>query len=190
MYTGRGFALNPLPFSAGWLVAVREDYNGLTYWRIYARTRYQDGSQGIPLLVHPWDLDARHSGNTQAYEQGGAFAPIPQGYWVDITDLASRFGWQRLPALVNWRTYYAAARVNQFVVTGGLNWQNAMAQLYPVEAIATPTFVPTPTTTLTPTRTPWPGRRYYQTSTPTVTPVTPTATFRPTWTPAASTPTP
>lgn len=190
LYTGRGFALNPLPFSAGWLVAVREDYNGQTYWRIYARTRYQDGSQGIPLSVHPWDLDARHSGNTQAYEQGGALAPIPQGYWVDLTDLAARFGWQRLPALVNWRTYYAAARVNQFVITGGLNWQDAMAQLYPVEAIATPTFVPTPTTTLTPTRTPWPGRRYYQTSTPTVTPVTPTATFRPTWTPAPSTLTP
>ena len=190
LYTGRGFALNPLPFSAGWLVAVREDYNGLTYWRIYARTRYQDGSQGIPLSMHPWDLDARHNGNTQAYEQGGALAPIPQGYWVDLTDLAARFGWQRLPALVNWRTYYAAARVNQFVITGGLNWQDAMAQLYPVEAIATPTFVPTPTTTLTPTRTPWPGRRYYQTSTPTVTPVTPTATFRPTWTPAPSTLTP
>jgi hypothetical protein len=36
------------------------------YWRIYVRTRYQDGSQGSPLSVHPWDLDARHSGDTQA----------------------------------------------------------------------------------------------------------------------------
>lgn len=190
LYTGRGFALNPLPFSAGWLVAAREDFNGQTYWRLYARTRYQDGSQGIPLHVHPWDLDARHNGDTRAYEQGGAPAPIPVGYWVDITNMAAQFGWQRLPALVGWRTYYAASRVNQFVITDGLNWKDAMAQLYPVEAIATPTFVPTPTTTLTPTRTPWPGRRYYQTNTPTVTPVTPTATNRPTWTPAASTPTP
>lgn len=184
LYTGRGFALNTLPFSAGWLVSVREDYNGQTYWRIYARTRYQDGSQGIPLTTHPWNLDARHNGDTQAYEQGGEFAPIPEGYWYDLTDLAIQFGWQRLPALVDWRTYYSAARYNQFVIPDGLSWKDALAQLYPEEAIATPTFVPTPTTTLTPTRTPWPGRRYYQTNTPTPTPVTPTATNRPTWTPS------
>lgn len=190
LYTGRGFALNPLPFSAGWIVSVREDYNGQTYWRIYVRTRYQDGSQGSPLAVHPWNLDARHSGNTQAYEQGGALAEIPAGYWLDLTDLAARFGWQRLPALVDWRTYYAAARFNQFVITDGLSWNAAMAQLYPEEAIATPTYVPTPTTTLTPTRTPYPGRRYYHTNTPTPTPVTPTATYRPTWTAAATTPMP
>lgn len=190
LYTGRGFAINPLPFSAGWLVSVREDFNGQTYWRIYARTRYQDGSQGAPLRVHPWNLDARYSGDTTAYEQGGAQAPIPEGYWLDLTDLAAQYGWQRLPALVDWRTYYAAARFNQFVMTDGLSWEDAMAQLYPAEAIATPTYVPTPTITLTPTRTPWPGRRYYQTNTPTVTPVTPTATNRPTWTPLAATPTP
>ncbi len=190
LYTGRGFALNPLPFSAGWLVSVREDYNGQTYWRIYARARYQDGSQGIPLSVHPWNLDARHNGDTRAYEQGGQLAPIPEGYWYDLTDLAAQFDWQRLPALVDWRTYYAAARFNQFVIPDGLSWKDAMAQLYPEEAIATPTFVPTPTTTLTPTRTPWPGRRYYQTNTPTPTPVTPTATNRPTWTPPAETPIP
>lgn len=190
LYTGRGFALNPLPFSAGWLISVREEYNGQTYWRIYARTRYQDGSQGIPLSVHPWDLEARHNGDTRAYEQGGALAPVPQGYWLDLTDLAAQFGWQRLPALVDWRTYYAASRFNQFVITGGLSWTDAMAQLYPEEAIMTPTFVPTPTTTLTPTRTPYPGRRYYQTATRTATPVTPTATNRPTWTPPAVTATP
>ncbi|GAP14393.1 periplasmic component of the Tol biopolymer transport system [Longilinea arvoryzae] len=190
LYTGRGFALNPLPFSAGWMVSVREDYNGQTYWRIYVKARYQDGSQGIPLSAHPWNLDARHSGDTRAYEQGGELAPIPDGYWLDLTDLAAQFGWQRLPALVDWRTYYAASRFNQFVIPDGLSWKDAMAQLYPEEAIATPTFVPTPTTTLTPTRTPWPGRRYYQTNTPTPTPVTPTATNRPTWTPLAATPTP
>lgn len=188
LYTGRGIALNPLPFSAGWLVTIREDYNGQTYWRLFARTRYQDGSQGIPLSAHPWDLEARHSGDTKAYEQGGALAPIPQGYWVDLTDLAAQFGWARLPAFVNWRTYYSAARANQFVITGGLSWQNAMAQLYPVEAIATPTYVPTPTITPTPTRTLYPGQRYYHTRTPTPTPITPTPTFRPTWTPPASIP--
>ena len=190
LYTGRAFALNPLPFSAGWLISVREDFNGQTYWRLYARTRYQDGSQGSPLSVHPWNLDARHSGDTQAYEHGGTLAPIPAGYWLDLTDLAARYGWQRLPALTNWRSYYAASRFNQFVMRDGLSWKEAMAQLYPEEAIVTPTFVPTPTITMTPTRTLIPGRRYYQTSTPTVTPVTPTATNRPTWTPPAATPTP
>lgn len=190
LYTGRAFALNPLPFSAGWLVSVREDYNGQTYWRLYARTRYQDGSQGSPMTAHPWNLDARHSGDTEAYERGGALAPIPAGYWLDLTDLAARYGWQRLPALSNWRSYYAATRFNQFVMRDGLSWKEAMAQLYPEEAIVTPTFIPTPTITLTPTRTLNPARRYYKTNTPTVTPVTPTATNRPTWTPPAATPTP
>ncbi len=46
LYTGRAFQFNSAPVSAGWVATVREDYGSQTYWRIYLRTRYQDGTQG------------------------------------------------------------------------------------------------------------------------------------------------
>ncbi len=49
LYTGRGIAANALPLNAGWMAVVREDYGSQTYWRLYLKTRYQDGSQGMPL---------------------------------------------------------------------------------------------------------------------------------------------
>jgi TolB protein len=178
--TGRAIAVNPVPMSAGWMVTLREDIAGKTYWRVYLRARYQDGSQGIPLTEPAWDLNARNSGSPEAYDQGGEYNAVPEGYWVDFTELASRYGWERLPALVDWRTYYQAARYNQFVEREGLDWQTAMNQLYPPEAIATPTPLITQTATETPTRTPW----YYKWITPTLTPsITLTPTRRPTLTP-------
>ena len=174
LYTGRAFSVNPLPLQAGWMAIIREDYNGQVYWRVYIRTRYQDGSQGIPLHTPVWDLNSRFNGEPTAYENGGSSAEIPSGYWIDFTDLAARFGWQRLPALQNWRSYYPAARFNQFVITDQIDWQTAMDELYPPEALQTATLVPTPTPA--------------QTQTPMDTPQTdqapqPQATIRPTWTP-------
>ncbi|HEX2980791.1 MAG TPA: hypothetical protein VHO48_11050, partial [Anaerolineaceae bacterium] len=99
-------------------------------------------------------------------------------YWVDVTDLAQRYGWERLPALSNWRTYYAGTRYNTFIKTDGKDWQTAMLDLYPPEALVSPTAVVPPTST--PTRAP----AWYKSPTPgsTAEPsVTPTP--RPTWTP-------
>jgi len=184
LYTGRAFALNPIPLDAGWLVAVREEIGSQTYWRVYIKARYQDGSQGTPLQQMIWDLNARYSGDPLAYEAGGQVGPVPAGYWIDFTDLAARYGWQRLSAFRNWPTYYPATRFNQFVMTGGLTWEAAMDQLYPVEALITPTYVPTYTPE--PTATPRPTRGPTQ-ATPTL---TPTATLRPTWTLPPPTPNP
>ncbi|HNS38517.1 MAG TPA: hypothetical protein PKM01_12095, partial [Anaerolineaceae bacterium] len=80
--------------------------------------------------------------------------------------------------------YYPATRFNQFVMTGGLTWEAAMDQLYPVEALITPTYVPT--FTPEPTATPRPTRGPTQ-ATPTL---TPTATLHPTWTLPPPTPNP
>ncbi len=162
------------------MTIAREERGGQTFWRVFIRARYQDGSQGIPMREHPWSLDARYNGDPRTYEQGGALIPIPDGYWIDFTELASRFGWQPVAALQNWRTFYPAARFNQFVKTDGLNWSAAMAQFYPPEALQTPTAIPT--LTLTPTISP--TIRFYRTSTPLPSP-TPTSqpTRRPTWTP-------
>ncbi|PWH12276.1 MAG: hypothetical protein DDG60_14015 [Anaerolineae bacterium] len=178
LFTGRAFALNPLTARAGWILTLREDLNGQTYWRVYVRPVAQDGSVGQPLRERPWDLNARYSLNPRAYEQGGDYAEaIPTGYWVDFTALAREFGWQRQPALPNWRSFFKGTRFNQFVLTGGLDWRTAMLQLYPPDIFVTPTVVvpPTKTPTITPT-----GYRY-KTPTPTV---TDTPTMRPTFTQA------
>jgi len=173
LYTGRAFAINTLPMNAGWMVVVREDFGGDTYWRVYIRALYQDGSAGIPLHDQPWDFDSRYNGDTTIYEQGGRQqTSIPPGYWIDFTERARTYGWERLPALITWRAFSPAARFNEFTSTGGLSWQSAMLELYPPEALVTPTAV------IPPTRTPTPTLRWYVSPTPTTTP-----TPRPTNTP-------
>lgn len=184
LYTGRAFALNPLPINAGWMAVVRQDFGPETHWRLYLRTQLQDGSQGRPLRALPWDFNARYQGEPQPYEQGGARADtIPPGYWLDLTQMATVYGWERLPALSNWRSVYTAARFNEFIRRDDLTWRQAMLELYPPEVLVTPTTIPT--ATITPTITP--------TSTPTVTPTpyppgyqTPTSTASPTPTSSAT----
>ncbi len=172
LYTGRAFTLNPVLVQANWMAVVREDFGQQTYWRIYLHTAAQDGSQGRPLTQIPWDFSAR-AASSSAYENGGQLMDsIPGGYWLDLTTLASQYGWERLPALTNWRTYYAGSRFNELAYTQGLDWRTAMLQLYPPEVLVTPTIVIPPTRT--PTRTPL----YYRSPTPTKTP-----TLHPTSTP-------
>jgi TolB protein len=188
LYTGRAFAINSLMTNAGWMVAMREDVGAQTYWRLYIRCTIQDGSLGEPLHDAPWNLNARYELNPQTYEQGGAYAAVPSGYWVDVTSLASAYDWDRLPALPNWRTFYAGARFTEFALTNHLDWYTAMRELYPPEALITPTRVLapslTPTKTFTPTPTRTPTRTPRSTFTPslTFTPAPPTATptFSPT----------
>jgi TolB protein len=192
LYTGRAFAINSLMTNAGWMVAVREDFGAQTYWRLYLRAQLQDGSLGEPLRDTPWDLSARYNLDPKVYEQGGTYSDIPEGYWVDITSLAIQYGWERVPALPNWRTFYRGARFTEFALTGGLDWYSAMLQLYPPDILVTPTRVlaptltptrtPLPTWTPRPTRTPRPTFTPSPTRTPTIT-RTPTGTLQPSPTP-------
>ena len=179
LYTGRGFTVVTTPLNAGWMAVVREDFGLQTYWRVYLRPRYQDGSAGLPLHAQPWDFNARYSGDPSAYEQGGRLSPaIPAGYWIDFTREALAYGWERQSALLTWRYAFPATRFNEFVHTGGLDWRTAMLELYPPEALVTPTVVIPPTRTYTPTP------RWYQSPTltntltprPTLTPIPPTST--------------
>ena len=172
LYTGRAITLNPAQIQAGWMAIIREDFGQQTYWHIFLKTTAQDGSRGMPLTQVPWDFNAR-TGDPAAYENGGKLmSTIPTGYWVDLTNLAIQYGWERLPALPNWRTYYAGARFNELAFTQELDWYSAMLQLYPPEILVTPTVVIP--STRTPTRTPL----WYRTPTPTRTP-----TLHPTNTP-------
>lgn len=180
LYTGRAFALDKVPMDAGWVVVVREDFGAETYWRVYIKPLFQDGSAGTPLHDLPWNFDARNNGNSDAYEEGGApLTSIPGGYWIDFTRQALAYGWQRLPALVNWTASAPAARFNEFASTGGLDWEAAMFQLYPPEALITPSPV------VPPSRTPTNTLSWYPTPTPSLTP-TPRPTFTPYPLPTAS----
>ncbi len=178
LYTGRAFALPKAPIQAGWMVISRENYGSDIYWHLWIRTRYQDGSQGQPIRARIWNLDARYSGDKHAFEEGGEILPAPAGYWLDVTELASRYGWKPLPALSTWRTFYPAARFNQFVFSESLDWKAAMEQIYPPEAVNEPTGIPTQS--LSSLMTPVPEEIVTDIPSPTE-PGGPT--IRPTWTP-------
>ena len=180
LYTGRAFAINSLMTNAGWMAAVREDFGAQTYWRLYIRAQLQDGSLGEPLRVTPWDLSARYNLDPKVYEQGGTYRPTPAGYWVDVTSLARQYGWERVPALPNWRTFFRGARFTEFALTEGLDFYSAMLQLYPPDILVTPTRLLPPTFTATVTPTATPTATFTRTPRNTQTPsLTPTVTRTP-----------
>lgn len=181
LYTGRAIAVNGIPLQAGWMAISREEFQGETYWRIFLKTRYQDGSQGQPLTAPIWDINARFSGDTVAYEAGGKIGVTPPGYWMDFTTLARTYGWLRQPALINWRTFFPATRFNLFVLADGLDWQQAMLEMYSPEALATTTPFPTKAYTPTPTRVIIGTPQLTPTPLPSAT-ATYSPTPRPTWT--------
>ncbi len=179
LYTGRAFKINYIPMNVGWMMITKEEYGTQTYFRLYARPLYQDGSMGKPVIKRAWNINARFASNPASYERGGELSmSFPEGYWVDITDLALRYDWERIPATPNWTTFFQGAQFNLFAMRQGLTWRSAMLELYPVEIFITPTAEVPPTITPTPTQ------RVFRTKTPTITPTpTLTPTNRPTWTP-------
>lgn len=135
LYTGRAISISSGALSADWLTVTREDFSGETYWRVWVKCIDQTGGCGTPILSSTWDFSSRNSGDLQAYEDGGKLSANPNGYWLDFTEFASRYGWERLPAQNNWINYFPGTLFNQFVFRQGLTWQQAMLQLYPTDAI-------------------------------------------------------
>ncbi len=116
---------------------VKEPIGAKTYWRVFVRTDRQDGSQGEPLHALPWNFRARYSGNISDYENGGrAKASIPPGYFIDFTQLAADYGWERVPAGDTWRTFFPATLFWHFEKCQELDWQSAMLELYTEEDLA------------------------------------------------------
>ncbi len=136
LYTGRGLSVNDIPRLANWLIVVREDYGTQTFWRLYIRANVQNGSQGLPLHNYFWDFNARYSGSNSSYENGGAISKsIPEGYWIDFTELAAAFGWERFPAQSHWQYSESAARYQYFAFKQGLSLRSALLELYSPQAI-------------------------------------------------------
>lgn len=117
---------------------VREDLGWRTFWRLYLRTARQDGSQGEPLREAPWDFQARF-GEAEAAEAGGWPMPVPPGYYVDFTAIASQYGWTRIPSNqrsnFDWRKDWRAIEYWHYENRGGLSWWEAMQELYDQETL-------------------------------------------------------
>ena len=125
------------------LLIAREDLGASVFWRIYLRTAKQDGSQGEPLKDNPWlrwwwivpEEDP------SAYEAGGKRLPIPGGYYVDVTALAKRHGWERIASYAaddyDWRSNSDGTEYWHYERTDGLSWWEAMRQIYPLDTLQT-----------------------------------------------------
>jgi len=124
------------------LLVVKEEGEGhwgrQTFWRLYLRTARQDGSMGEPLKQAPWDFYARFEGGSAALE-GGRRLPVPAGYYVDFTALAAEYGWERIPANdrpgFSWKTNWRAIDFWHFEKRDGLNWFQAMREVYDDETL-------------------------------------------------------
>jgi TolB protein len=124
------------------LLLVREDLGESVFWRLYLRAAKQDGTQGEPLRDNPW---LRWwwivpSEDPEAYEAGGKRLPIPSGYYVDLTALAKRHGWERIASYAieddyHWKTDTNGTEYWHYERTDGLTWWEAMSQIYEPETL-------------------------------------------------------
>jgi TolB protein len=135
---GRAFDLDyedVLAFEPRFEIVPEERGNDL-YWRVYLLAENQDGSQGEPLTARPWDFRARYGNEPSYYNQGGKWKDdIPDGYYIDFTALASDYGWERVPALDNWRTYFPGIRFWQFEKRDNLTWEEAILEVHTAQEV-------------------------------------------------------
>lgn len=95
---------------------IADQREGREYWRIFCRTARQDGSQGRRIregAYSCWQFLAVSS------------APIPGGYYVDLTEILESHGFERIPARPGWESnylrtewwhyHYAAAKQETFL---------------------------------------------------------------------------
>jgi TolB protein len=118
-----------------WLEIVLERGGGETYWRLYLKCEAQDGSQGMPLKVRPWDATAAARRNGR----GGQRKPMPNGYYVDLTDLMAQYGWLRIASHdrpdFHWYVNFMAMEYWHFQKTEDIPWYDAMLELFPADVI-------------------------------------------------------
>ncbi len=140
--TGRAVDTRLAVESAGTplLEIVREDQLGETYWRIYLRAAKQDGTQGEPLMEPPWNW-TYYARWTLAPHLGGVTKPIPTGYYVDFTELAREYGWNRISSYddetLSWKENNLGMEFWHFQNTNGLTWYAALRELHSLQILNT-----------------------------------------------------
>jgi TolB protein len=157
LMTGRAFSItrNAIVGFPPPIEVVREDVGVDTLWRLFVRVSEdaQSGQLGEPLRHLPWDFASRTAGDVEAYDQGGRVrAAIPEGYYIDLTQLAGDYGWARVPAGRDWRANSNTIYYWSFQKRGGLSWFEAMREIYTEAQLGG--FVPTVTPPLRPTAPP------------------------------------
>jgi hypothetical protein len=123
------------------LFVVREDLMEDVYWRLYIKCAVQDGSMGEPLTQSPWRFwwHMAPPGEQNQVTNGGQRLPIPAGYFVDVTSLAQRYGWSRIASYqledFHWLHDSTATEYWHYQHVDGLNWYQAMSQIYEKERL-------------------------------------------------------
>lgn len=156
--TGRAFSINKASALGGFppeIEIVREDTDIETRWRVFLRVdeAAQDGQLGEPLRALPWDFNSRTSSDVTAYQNGGKpREAIPEGYYVDVTEIAEDYGWLPYPASGDWRLNFNAINYWMFYKPDGLSWLDAMRELWTEDQLGgfAPTRTPIPQPTPTP----------------------------------------
>ncbi len=126
---------------ANQLIVVRDVLGAQTYWRLYLKTRAQDGSMGEPMTEAEWVFwfNLNPALEPEARAAGGRPGTYPSGYFVDITQLAHRYGWHRIASYeeedFDWRTDSVGREFWHFQHTDGLTWWEAMLEIYPEETL-------------------------------------------------------
>ncbi len=143
--TGRALDLDDefiAPDGVDQQIVVREDLGQNIYWRLYLRTAKQDGTQGEPLKENPWQFYWRivKTEDPKAYAAGGKRSRVPAGYYVDITAIAKRWGWERIATYsiegdYDWHVHSNGTEYWHYERTDGLTWWDAMRQIYPLEKL-------------------------------------------------------
>lgn len=147
--TGRAFSINRQAALVGFppeIQVFREVGETEVKWRVFVRVgdEAQFGQRGEPLRGLPWDFDARVSSDAAAYEAGGKVrSSIPEGYFVDLTEIAADYGWLPYPAGSSWRANFNAINYWMFYKPDGLTWLEAMREVWPEGQLLG--FLPTPT---------------------------------------------
>lgn len=125
---------------------VREELGVETLWRTFVRVNEdsQSGQLGEPLRRLPWDFLAATQGDVEAFNNGGRLrAEVPAGYYVDLTQLAQDYGWERLAAGSDWRANVASRNFWMLVKPDDLDWYSAMLEIHTAGALVN--FAPTAT---------------------------------------------
>ena len=119
------------------LEVVREDIAGETFWRVFLKAALQDGSMGMPLKSHPWDLSGR--ARRKHPDDGGTWKPIPYGYYVDLSEIIRHGGWERISAVnrddFSWKWHFLGIEYWHHQWRDGLTWYQAMESVYTLERL-------------------------------------------------------
>ena len=120
---------------------LREDIGEELFWRLLIKCAAQDGTQGEPLKMHPWQYwwHIVPEEDPEAYAQGGRYLSVPDGYYEDFTTLAYRYGWERIASYDEedyyWRRDSNGVEYWHYQRMDGLTWYEAMQEVHPQEVL-------------------------------------------------------